>query len=97
MHTSRLKKKIEQADNGAYGNLNESFVSIGTPLPSLASTKKDSNEFKPVWEQEVYDEQGRRRLHGAFTGGWSAGYFNTVGSKEGAFCSVAPADEHLLN
>ncbi|KAF9565923.1 DUF1604-domain-containing protein [Agrocybe pediades] len=31
----------------------------------------------------VRDEKGRRRLHGAFTGGFSAGYFNTVGSKEG--------------
>lgn len=31
--------------------------------------------------QEVTDEQGRRRFHGAFTGGFSAGYFNTVGSK----------------
>lgn len=29
------------------------------------------------------DEKGRRRLHGAFTGGFSAGYFNSVGSKEG--------------
>lgn len=32
---------------------------------------------------EVRDEQGRQRFHGAFTGGFSAGYFNTVGSKEG--------------
>ena len=32
---------------------------------------------------KVTDEQGRRRLHGAFTGGFSAGYFNSVGSKEG--------------
>ena len=31
----------------------------------------------------VVDEQGRRRFHGAFTGGFSAGYFNTVGSAEG--------------
>lgn len=31
------------------------------------------------------DEQGRRRLHGAFTGGFSAGYYNTVGSKEGMY------------
>lgn len=29
------------------------------------------------------DDQGRRRFHGAFTGGYSAGYFNSVGSKEG--------------
>eukprot|EP00639_Heterosigma_akashiwo_P021438 CAMPEP_0206416696 /NCGR_PEP_ID=MMETSP0294-20121207/36882_1 /ASSEMBLY_ACC=CAM_ASM_000327 /TAXON_ID=39354 /ORGANISM="Heterosigma akashiwo, Strain CCMP2393" /LENGTH=94 /DNA_ID=CAMNT_0053879363 /DNA_START=36 /DNA_END=316 /DNA_ORIENTATION=- len=32
---------------------------------------------------EVRDEEGRRRFHGAFTGGFSAGYFNTVGSAEG--------------
>jgi G patch domain-containing protein 1 len=37
----------------------------------------------------VRDEQGRRRLHGAFTGGFSAGYFNTVGSKEGTFISIS--------
>lgn len=33
--------------------------------------------------QEVTDAQGRRRFHGAFTGGFSAGYFNTAGSAEG--------------
>lgn len=27
--------------------------------------------------------KGTKRLHGAFEGGFSAGYFNTVGSKEG--------------
>jgi hypothetical protein len=32
---------------------------------------------------EVRDEQGRRRFHGAFTGGFSAGFYNSVGSKEG--------------
>jgi G patch domain-containing protein 1 len=31
----------------------------------------------------VRDEQGRQRFHGAFTGGFSAGYYNTVGSEEG--------------
>jgi hypothetical protein len=35
--------------------------SIGTALPALTDHKKDKNEFKPVWDQEVYDEQGRRR------------------------------------
>jgi len=40
---------------------------------------------KPVTVQDqiAVDEQGRRRFHGAFTGGFSAGYYNTVGSKEG--------------
>eukprot|EP00045_Choanoeca_perplexa_P010106 m.101021 g.101021 ORF g.101021 m.101021 type:complete len:867 (-) comp15155_c0_seq1:48-2648(-) len=36
-----------------------------------------------VQDQVVTDAQGRRRFHGAFTGGFSAGYYNTVGSKEG--------------
>ena len=38
-----------------------------------------------VTPPQVVDEKGRRRFHGAFTGGFSAGYFNTVGSKEGPF------------
>uniref|UniRef100_A0A7E4W411 G-patch domain-containing protein n=1 Tax=Panagrellus redivivus TaxID=6233 RepID=A0A7E4W411_PANRE len=38
---------------------------------------------KRVHEEVVTDERGRRRFHGAFTGGFSAGYFNSVGSKHG--------------
>jgi G patch domain-containing protein 1 len=37
----------------------------------------------PVWQQVVTDERGIRRFHGAFTGGFSAGYGGTVGSKDG--------------
>ncbi|WBW74104.1 G-patch RNA-binding protein, involved in splicing Gpl1 [Schizosaccharomyces osmophilus] len=37
----------------------------------------------PVWKQTARDERNRKRFHGAFTGGFSAGYFNSVGSKEG--------------
>lgn len=39
-----------------------------------------------VWRAavgQVRDAEGRRRFHGAFTGGFSAGYYNTVGSAEG--------------
>ena len=36
--------------------------------------------------QEVTDAEGRRRFHGAFTGGWSAGYFNTGGLAGGLIC-----------
>ena len=32
---------------------------------------------------QARDEQGRRRFHGAFTGGFVAGYNNTCGSAEG--------------
>ncbi|KAK9366530.1 hypothetical protein V1509DRAFT_641645 [Lipomyces kononenkoae] len=51
---------------------------LGTPIADA-----DQNSFAPVWRQEARDERGRKRFHGAFTGGFSAGYFNTVGSKEG--------------
>lgn len=36
-----------------------------------------------VSNEIVRDENGKRRFHGAFTGGFAAGYFNTVGSAEG--------------
>ncbi|KAI0831977.1 hypothetical protein BC628DRAFT_1311155 [Trametes gibbosa] len=81
--TSRLKRKLNDlgVDTGG-SKANESFCLIGTPLPPLEKSK-DTGEFVPLWKQEVRDEKGRRRLHGAFTGGFSAGYFNSVGSKEG--------------
>jgi hypothetical protein len=47
------------------------------------TSRKEKAEFVPTWKQVVTDDQGRKRFHGAFTGGFSAGYFNTVGSKEG--------------
>ena len=60
---------------------------VGTPLISDRERRKlvsDPKSFsKNTWDQTVTDKEGRRRFHGAFTGGFSAGYFNTVGSKEG--------------
>ncbi|KAJ3465248.1 hypothetical protein MRS44_005906 [Fusarium solani] len=63
-------------------DLHAPFATFGTPLPDDPEARDDGS-FVPIWKQEVRDERGRKRLHGAFTGGWSAGYFNTVGSKEG--------------
>ncbi|XP_042027992.1 G patch domain-containing protein TGH-like [Salvia splendens] len=75
-------------------NDEEDFVFYGTPIgreEEFTSRKKKavaeaSGQLRtalPPWKQEVTDEEGRRRFHGAFTGGYSAGYYNTVGSKEG--------------
>ncbi|KAL8939376.1 MAG: hypothetical protein Q9216_003389 [Gyalolechia sp. 2 TL-2023] len=63
--------------------LQSPYVVYGTPLPPLDPDTRDDGSYVPVWKQEVTDEKGRKRLHGAFTGGFSAGYFNSVGSKEG--------------
>lgn len=50
------------------------FVFFGTPLPPLDPEVRDDGSYVPVWKQEVRDERGRKRFHGAFTGGFSAGY-----------------------
>ncbi|KAK5120552.1 hypothetical protein LTR85_006208 [Meristemomyces frigidus] len=59
------------------------YAVYGTPLPAYDPDARDDGSYVPIWKQEVTDERGRKRLHGAFSGGFSAGYFNTVGSKEG--------------
>ena len=50
------------------------FVAYGAPLPPLDRGSRDDGSYVPVWKQEVLDDRGRKRLHGAFTGGFSAGY-----------------------
>ncbi|KAG2393463.1 hypothetical protein C9374_006994 [Naegleria lovaniensis] len=65
------------------------FTIFGTPI--FDGEEENQKELKAhgqeryISEHQQYakDEKGRRRFHGAFTGGFSAGYFNTVGSKEG--------------
>lgn len=54
---------------------------IGTQFAPLEEDELASK--KPDLDLTVRDEKGRRRFHGAFTGGFSAGYWNTVGSAEG--------------
>lgn len=44
----------------------------------MPSTKKIT-----LADQIAVDSNGRRRFHGAFTGGFAAGFWNTVGSREG--------------
>lgn len=78
----------------------ENFVVFGTAFPEQTEKDKragrsDAGQFVPVWKQEARDENGRRRFHGAFTGGFSAGYFNTVGSKEGNFMNIKTLHEFL--
>lgn len=62
----------------------ETYVRIGRAFQIL-ETDEDivKDKAKKAKEQYVLDKQGRRRFHGAFTGGFSAGYYNTVGTKEG--------------
>lgn len=58
------------AQKRSRGGASGSHVTLGTELPE---DDGDDGAFVPVWKQTVTDERGRRRLHGAFTGGFSAG------------------------
>lgn len=66
MSYKRSRSTFEAENNHA------PFATFGTPLPDEAETRDDGS-YVPLWKQEVRDERGRKRLHGAFTGGWSAG------------------------
>jgi G patch domain-containing protein 1 len=62
----------------------DTVVVYGTPLAPL-DVDSVAKKKKPIQieEQIVTDENGRRRFHGAFTGGFSAGFYNTAGSRDG--------------
>ncbi|NWR93058.1 GPTC1 protein, partial [Furnarius figulus] len=61
----------------------EDLAGYGTALQPLLEGERLKKPV-PLQEQTVKDAKGRyQRFHGAFTGGFSAGYFNTVGTKEG--------------
>lgn len=73
----------DDSDEDDYVFYGTSLHDEGDTTLGAASRPKDPAAVRslPVHQQEVTDEQGRKRFHGAFTGGYSAGYFNTVGSK----------------
>ena len=48
-----------------------------------AADPEKQAKYQHGHQTEVTDAQGRVRFHGAFTGGFSAGHYNTVGSEEG--------------
>uniref|UniRef100_A0A2K5WG74 G patch domain-containing protein n=1 Tax=Macaca fascicularis TaxID=9541 RepID=A0A2K5WG74_MACFA len=75
----------------------EDLVSYGTGLEPLEEGERPKKPI-PLQDQTVRDEKGRyKRFHGAFSGGFSAGYFNTVGSKEGMiFLMINRADKSVL-
>lgn len=54
------------------------YVVYGNPLPPRDPEVRDDGSYVPIWKQEVTDEKGRKRLHGAFTGGFSAGYVEAL-------------------
>lgn len=52
----------------------ESLCPFGTPLEPLEEDEIPSKKPISIEDQVVTDSSGRRRFHGAFTGGFSAGF-----------------------
>ncbi|KAG6976211.1 hypothetical protein JG688_00001594, partial [Phytophthora aleatoria] len=52
-------------------------------VPAAPGSKRGPSGVNKKVDKHVTDAQGRRRFHGAFTGGFSAGYYNSVGTEEG--------------
>jgi G patch domain-containing protein 1 len=61
----------------------ENYCFFGKPLQPYDDDAFPKKKPISVEDQIATDAQGRRRFHGAFTGGFSAGFYNTVGSLEG--------------
>ncbi|XP_057330585.1 G patch domain-containing protein 1 homolog [Microplitis mediator] len=61
----------------------ENFATFGEALEELEEDTLRRKKPITVEDQYALDAQGRRRFHGAFTGGFSAGYFNSVGTRDG--------------
>uniref|UniRef100_A0A5S6Q9R0 G-patch domain-containing protein n=1 Tax=Trichuris muris TaxID=70415 RepID=A0A5S6Q9R0_TRIMR len=59
------------------------YCLYGKPFEDVEEGEGVGKKPLSIDQQVVTDEKGRRRFHGAFTGGFSAGYFNTVDTKEG--------------
>ena len=83
-----MTQRNEDSDDDTYVTLGSAFEKLET-IEDVEKAKRKKDK-----ELHVTDEQGRRRFHGAFTGGFSAGYYNTVGSKEGG-CTAGI--QHGLN
>jgi G patch domain-containing protein 1 len=65
----------------------DDYVTFGKHLKEIVEGETIRKRPISVEEQIVTDENGKRRFHGAFTGGFSAGFFNTVDTPQGWYPS----------
>lgn len=67
----QMAQKRSRAAFEADGN--SRFALYGTPIQNTPGAVGDQGAYVPIWKQDAVDERGRKRFHGAFTGGFSAG------------------------
>ncbi|KAL7043170.1 hypothetical protein ACKWTF_001419 [Chironomus riparius] len=78
-----MSSSDNEGNNYMEDDEDDSLCKYGTQLAQYEADEIPTKKPLQVEDMVVKDENGRRRFHGAFTGGFSAGYWNTVGSKEG--------------
>eukprot|EP01083_Nonionella_stella_P280010 952360_1 len=78
MSSWRQRNSNTRREDRGHGSIE--IYSIGTKMRGTDRSVEDSlSGYTPI----MVDHRGNRRFHGAFTGGFSAGHFNTVGSAQG--------------
>lgn len=73
------------------GLVGHAFSATDRLEPGASDAEDDYDDYEVLLARrrararaaEARDADGRRRFHGAFTGGFAAGYHNTCGSAEG--------------
>jgi G patch domain-containing protein 1 len=93
----RSRKPVDDVDD--YEDEADAQITlIGRPLPGESSgSHGGSTMIRPPKQDKfaelragvVTDSRGNQRFHGAFTGGFSAGYFNSVNNQFSSFSEVA--------
>eukprot|EP00750_Incisomonas_marina_P019828 INCI3632.1.p1 GENE.INCI3632.1~~INCI3632.1.p1 ORF type:complete len:932 (+),score=136.21 INCI3632.1:84-2798(+) len=90
--TGSSRRNSSSNSNSSHNLVPHQSNSQGRPSSSLAAAGSSGRHLTLAqkWAKQgqdaqtiVTDKQGRQRFHGAFTGGFSAGYYMTVGSEEG--------------
>ncbi|KAF0989214.1 hypothetical protein HZS_6255 [Henneguya salminicola] len=83
MSSSDYEKEDHSASNKQKFVESNDYVIFGTPIELNEDELESGKKPIKIEQQVATDEKGRRRFHGAFTGGFSAGFFNTCGSQQG--------------
>lgn len=83
MSSSDYEAEDKKADNSRKFTDTNEYVLFGTPIELTEEEQTIGKKVVRAEDQIATDDRGRRRFHGAFTGGFSAGFFNTCGSREG--------------
>lgn len=73
MNITMTQKRPRKAFEADLQKEQSPYASVGKPEPPSDPRVRDPGAFVPTWKQDAVDDQGRRRFHGAFTGGYSAG------------------------